>query len=144
MSCCRNNRAPETQSIQQYIENTVFRIKGLSYTVHSRNQYLTWARSPSAEKSSSRRPSPISPPATWARSGRADHSQLGDHQTDKELGEMHTAMAYRIFPSDNNTESITFKSLGYLQINALSPMKVTDLGQERYGIYYMYHQLQSS
>ena len=46
----------------------------ITNTVHSRNQYLTWARSPSAIKCSSRRHSPISPPARWARSGRPNQS----------------------------------------------------------------------
>jgi hypothetical protein len=103
-----------SQSRYQYIVYTAFRFKGLSDTVHSRNQYLTWERSPSAENSSCRRHSPISPPARWARSGRADQSFLRDHQTEKELGEMHATSAYRIFPSINNTESTTFRSRGFL------------------------------
>ena len=120
-----------SQSMYYNIAYTVFRRIGLSDTVHSRNQYLTWEQSTSTENSSSRRHSPISPPERWARSGRSDQRLLGDHQTEKKLGEMHTAIADRIFP---NTEFNIFRSRGFLPPNAPSPRKVTELRKQRYGI----------
>jgi hypothetical protein len=36
---------------------------------------------------------------------------LGDDNVEKELGDMHTAIAYRIFPSNNNTRVLTTKCI---------------------------------
>ena len=88
-------------------------------TVHFKNQFLTWARSPSARKCIWRRHSPISPPAKRARLRRSYHCYLWER------------ISHKMCSLKRCLTGPKKRASWYLPLNAYAPMKVTDLEQNR-------------